>query len=1544
MLRETGVSDHFKVRFSRWWSSAALGVKILVIGGVLVAFFVLMSVVMNTTAVWGLVLILGIALLLFQLVKVWAKRSDRSRGRGIGAILGRRSKDRGGGAGLDESAAEADVRQHLQQRWLHVSELLQERNYDFYSFPWYLIIGPAQSGKTTTIQKSDQEFPIGEKPVVDYGGTRGCNWFFTNQAILVDTAGRYVEHLGDQGDQWNSMLARDQEEWDEFLSLLYGMRSRTPVNGLILVVKVADLIVPDDTVRTQVANALRQALLDIEEKLRIRVPVYVLVTMCDKVPGFVDFFKNLPGLSDRTLFGWSRSGAFDRALDGDEFSPEFDKLVERIHRMQIGFFERHAARGLDTPEDLHAVDRMAAFPEEFATLGPNLTTLVGKIFAPSTFNEQHFLRGVYFTSGVQEGSPVLSACAALLGDQGNTLADEDIAEVAGESKAFFIADLYQEKIFKEKGLAQQTSRARAEHSRKKLAYYGAAAVFGLAVTIWMAMAITSVWQEAIGPKPALDKSLAAAGKTEGLSALTIGGGGSGLLTALKELATETERLEKRETSAPQIEKRIEKTVGNLRRAYRALYARHVFAPLVEDLLSKLGEKARVTTEDDANRLGFLLAEMHDLGLQHSTLLAKHELPGWSIDLTSRDADDDHSTKWKPARRLTALLRSMEKVHRPLWESDLDYAMAITLAKRFGETDDSIEPLASVLVQDNRLEKLERLVNEHVLDGYWNSTVELLTKDPVEAQLEAEFDAPIQQAWYWHRAIYLDRKMRGEVVELQTILGGIRDVTSLAGYRKDVQAPWAKHFSDLKSLAEALAEHQEANKFDVISGHATLLKEHQAKFLAHREAILDRFNEYPSLRRPRDELSKGISDGLRKAVEAANQPGAKKVTADQFRQWARRDTWDGVNAWDLRIGCELNKTKIFDTSAQGVFWKLRNENGVSAALNEAVPPESPGADDPPEFADLLGSARNVKAKVDVWLRSHFYERFAERLDSDRKRREFIDGLQVGTKTDAELNRFDSEAANRFAEVLFQILTSFDADLSANSVWKPAEKARPACEDLAASYFSEAMPEFWTKDAVADSSSATAELAVTIAEKDWPTGYVAWHSDWKRAKPLANVLKRLDMCGKQTEQPLAGSVEKLRSKLDKETNAKIGQEFDKVFRLWALYREVKEQDELKTCLQDLETGLSELAKTTDERNRVDLRRIAGLRNFEAKLTTLQAARQEAQIKDPFVSLAREYLRQVSQGLSQRPLELLRGILIEIFEKGKKLEGKFPFTAIDPASPGTVKPCSFKRAFEFLSFPKIEYLHIVGQKFQREGANPEDILVGPSSLDFVGRCMAMREFFRTVDDKEKGRKVSVYFFDGGFSDDKIDWELLYRRRDEGAGRKIRGGFTSTFIPSKWSPRENYQFGLKPPDNDHSYKDPLGIEGHHWASLFSFVFGHKPGNPTQEALDAAAEQLEAIRKARTAAAKEAGEAESDEPSEAPRKIRWIEIPVRDGAEEPIEGKRFVLGIMTIPPLPEMLPDLRRFHRELSEIEKNELRKNDTKKNAPKKDNTEKDGTEEEK
>jgi type VI secretion system protein ImpL len=61
-----------------------------------------------------------------------------------------------------------------------------------YQLPWYMFIGPPGAGKTTALVNCGLNFPLADKDgpqgVSGVGGTRNCDWWFTDQAVLIDTA------------------------------------------------------------------------------------------------------------------------------------------------------------------------------------------------------------------------------------------------------------------------------------------------------------------------------------------------------------------------------------------------------------------------------------------------------------------------------------------------------------------------------------------------------------------------------------------------------------------------------------------------------------------------------------------------------------------------------------------------------------------------------------------------------------------------------------------------------------------------------------------------------------------------------------------------------------------------------------------------------------------------------------------------------------------------------------------------------------------------------------------------------------------------------------------------------------------------------------------------------------------------------------------------------------------------------------------------------------------------------------------------------------
>lgn len=333
-----------------------------------------------------------------------------------------------------------------------------------YQLPWYIFIGAPGSGKTTALIHSGLKFPLaerfGQEAIRGVGGTRNCDWWFTDQAVLIDTAGRYTTH--------EANVEVDRAAWSGFLSLLRKFRPRRPINGALLTISVSDLLQQSAAEREHHASILRQRLEELHEQLGIRFPIYVLVTKMDLLAGFVEFFQKL-GAEERAQV-WGTTFAFQAAEAGPAapaFRSEFDALEQRLNDRVIDLLQD------ERNPNLRAL--IYAFPQQFSSLKGILDDFVGKVFAPSRFVEQPMLRGVYFTSGTQEGS----AIDRVIGSLGRALRLEArmLAPQQPSGRSYFLTRLLDSVIFNEAGLAG--ANLRWERRRTLLQWTG----LGLATAV-----------------------------------------------------------------------------------------------------------------------------------------------------------------------------------------------------------------------------------------------------------------------------------------------------------------------------------------------------------------------------------------------------------------------------------------------------------------------------------------------------------------------------------------------------------------------------------------------------------------------------------------------------------------------------------------------------------------------------------------------------------------------------------------------------------------------------------------------------------------------------------------------------------------------------------------------------------------------------------------------------------------------------------------------------------------------------------------------------
>lgn len=311
-----------------------------------------------------------------------------------------------------------------------------------YELPWYMVIGNPAAGKSSAVLHSGLKFPFMDQTnklsVKGVGGTRNCDWFFSTEGILLDTAGRY------------SVYEDDRSEWLSFLSLLKKNRPKAPINGIIIAVSIAELTKNDPNYALDLAKNLRSRVQDLTEQLEVYAPVYVVFTKMDLVSGFRDFFNDYEQEERNQV--WGATIPYPEDPDNinitDVFEDHFGILVNGLKDLSTTKLSLRHQRTVSPS--------LMTFPMEFQSLRPMIRTLMHALFEDNPFQFKPILRGFYFTSALQDGQ--VSSQMTLKMVQNYDLRPPAVplnAQQESADKPYFLQDLFSKVILKDKHLVKQ---------------------------------------------------------------------------------------------------------------------------------------------------------------------------------------------------------------------------------------------------------------------------------------------------------------------------------------------------------------------------------------------------------------------------------------------------------------------------------------------------------------------------------------------------------------------------------------------------------------------------------------------------------------------------------------------------------------------------------------------------------------------------------------------------------------------------------------------------------------------------------------------------------------------------------------------------------------------------------------------------------------------------------------------------------------------------------------------------------------------------------
>jgi hypothetical protein len=620
--------------FMLWKSCASLGSRAIymVIGGILVA-----------------------ALILLIIYLLW-KNIQLSRSKKMEAALG-------------ETAQQKKQRQQqlktaigsIKDKWQTAMATLKARKINIYDSPWVLLIGEPQSGKTTTLKQSGLDFPIGKDALSGAGGTVNCDWWFTNDAVIIDTAGRFTLPVDS---------APDKEEWQAFLKLLAKHRPQCPINNVIVTIPVTSFLDDDANRQKEKAGKIRDKLLEITEVLGVEFPIYIMVSKSDLINGFTEFCASLASIENTQILGWNQD-TDPRPFNPESFHHRFETLRHRFYKWSL-----RRLRDLSVGNE---ADRIFSFHTGFSHIKKPLESYLSTIFKEDKFHPTLLFRGCFFSSGLQEGQAIVKA---LESEEGSGAAQ--FSESFAKSRPYFIYNFYR-KVFLENGLVTRMGNVSQKERKLKTCAMIIACLFSV-ISVWYLWTGYSLLTKVLKPTHArVEQAGDLAGTDKGPTARHPA---SDVVTLAEAIKKDRNRLASKGISYRFLRGKDNSIIKDMKNIEDAVLLKGLFQPIMGDAAQKIiipptRYEDRIRLIDNLSLgLGVLLKSPRQLySLEPDVAMVKNQAPwmdvetetvlsladgfptGETLDLSHADPE---KSRWFIRQEITGLYRFWKTFPEKNW--------------------------------------------------------------------------------------------------------------------------------------------------------------------------------------------------------------------------------------------------------------------------------------------------------------------------------------------------------------------------------------------------------------------------------------------------------------------------------------------------------------------------------------------------------------------------------------------------------------------------------------------------------------------------------------------------------------------------------------------------------------------------------------------------------------------------------------------------------------------------------------------------------------
>ncbi len=324
--------------------------------------------------------------------------------------------------------------------------------------PWFLLLGEPLAGKSSLLSNSGNHSFERQRSVVDARDEECLHFSINRDTVFLDVKGKVFF------DNW---LGGSSAEWAYICEAINKYHHERPLSGVILTIPADALLADDKDLTAKKATLIHTELLRLVSSVRMHLPIRIMISKCDCILGFREYFRDFEDKLREQAVGFDLSSE-EGVFNLDRYSVEFDKFIQRLRDGSMGLMTSKSVidSSYNGENRINQSSLFFIFPEQLASLKEKIEIYLSTIFSKHFSTQLLMLDGVYLSSALDLGASLFPNYAQYLGKP----IDEAILfdENASSQKSYFTRKFFSSLLF---SLHEKANFIAAERTRRALPKY-----------------------------------------------------------------------------------------------------------------------------------------------------------------------------------------------------------------------------------------------------------------------------------------------------------------------------------------------------------------------------------------------------------------------------------------------------------------------------------------------------------------------------------------------------------------------------------------------------------------------------------------------------------------------------------------------------------------------------------------------------------------------------------------------------------------------------------------------------------------------------------------------------------------------------------------------------------------------------------------------------------------------------------------------------------------------------------------------------------------